>query len=90
MKYYKLEMAKINSKEYLPTIKKLIRQSAAFNAREDKRILPEDVAAKKDELIANLKEHKREDLKTIADARVRLKETIAKYSEQKPTDTKSE
>ncbi len=90
IKYYKAEIAKIDSKEYMPTIKKLIRHSEEFKARKSRHISPDDVAAKKEELIAALKEQRRDDLKTIAEARTRLGETIEKYGEKKPVEAKPE
>ena len=58
IKYYKAEIAKIDSKEYMPTIKKLIRHSEEFKARKSRHISPDDVAAKKEETYCRFKRTK--------------------------------
>ncbi len=74
--YYRAEAVKASSeKEAI----KHIKATADYKAREDKTITPEEIAAKRKELVARVAEHKKEDLDVICAVQARFEETAEKY-----------
>lgn len=58
---------------------KHIKATADYKTREDKTITPEEIAAKKRELISKVYEHKKEDMEVICAVQARFEETAEKY-----------
>ncbi len=74
--YYRAQGVKASSeKEAI----KHIKATADYKAREDKTITPEEIEAKRRELIAKVREHRDEDLEVIRFAQERFEETAKKY-----------
>lgn len=92
-KHYYAESRRIRSVDYGKEIVKLIKSSPAYKEREDKTIYAVDIIEKQKELLAELREHKEEDLKLIQEIQTALEATIKKYGPQspaqKPKTTKS-
>lgn len=64
-----------------------IKATADYKAREDKTISPEEISAKRKELVAKVKGHRAEDLELIRRVQDRFEETAEKYGVQ-PAETK--
>lgn len=74
--YYRAEGVKASSEREAV---KHIKATAEYKAREDKTITPEEIEAKKRELISKVYEHKKEDLDVICAVQARFEETAEKY-----------
>lgn len=74
--YYRAEGVKASSEREAV---KHIKATAEYKAREDKTITPEEIEAKKRELISKVYEHKKEDLEVICAVQARFEETAEKY-----------
>lgn len=74
--YYRAQGVKASSeKEAI----KHIKATADYKAREDKTITPEEIEAKRRELVAKVREHRDEDFEVIRFAQERFEETAKKY-----------
>ena len=60
----------------------MIKASPDYKERKDKIIYVEDIIEKRNEILKELKIHKREDLELLKKVLERLNETIAKYGKQ--------
>ena len=80
--YYNGMLRLVASDEYEKTLEKLIKASPDYKERKDKIIYVEDIIEKRNEILKELKIHKREDLELLKKVLERLNETIAKYGKQ--------
>lgn len=80
--HYRAECQKIRSKDYIPQIEKLIKNSPEFKERTDKTIYVADIRAKQKDEIKRINELKQNDLDTMKLVEERMSETIEKYGDK--------
>lgn len=77
----------IFSPDYDIELEKMIKSTQEYKTRPNKRITDDEINIKRSELLIDLIEHRAEDMKTIAEQKCKLEETIQKYG-IKDTDRK--
>lgn len=82
IEHYNSEFNRIQSKEHISEIEKMIKASSDYKERADKTIYIDDIYNMRKQLKKDLITKRQDDLKIISEVRNRLSETIDKYGEK--------
>lgn len=78
-RHYSAEAKRIKSKEFDSELEELFKSSNIYKERKDKTIYVADIVKMRKELLAELKQHKTDDIELIQKIQTAMDETINKY-----------